>query len=61
MCHFTVITQSYVLQQKRCCLTVESQIAKYGSEEVHDEHAQDGNIANILHSPLGWALGEKDT
>lgn len=41
------------------CLTVKSQVAKYGSEEVHDEHAQDGSISNILHSSLGWALGEK--
>lgn len=32
---------------------VESQISKYGGEEVHDEHAQDGNVANILHSSLG--------
>lgn len=33
---------------------VEGQIAKYGSEEVHGEHAKDGNIADILHSPLCW-------
>lgn len=59
MCYFSVITQRYV--RERCFLTVEGQIAKYGSEEVHDEHAQDGNIANILHSPLCWALGGKDT
>lgn len=45
---------------KGLCLTVKSQIAKYGSEEVHDEHAQDGSISNILHSCLGRALGEQD-
>lgn len=35
-------------------VSVEGQIAKYGSEEIHDEHAEDGNIANSLHSSLGW-------
>lgn len=37
-------------------LTVEGQVSKYGSEEVHGEHPQNGNIANVLHSSLGWAL-----
>lgn len=30
-------------------LTIESKIAKKGSEEVHDEHSHDGDIGNILH------------
>jgi len=57
----TGIELRYVLQltQRENILTVEGQIAKCGSEEVHGEHAQYGNIANILHPSLGWALGKQ--
>ena len=47
--------------ERGIALTVEGQIAEYGSEEIHGEHAEDGNIANILHSSLGWALGGEDS
>lgn len=40
-------------------VTVEGEITKDGREEVHDEHAEDGEVANVLHSPFGWALGGK--
>lgn len=48
-----------MVQSKEVFLTVEGQIAKNSGEEVHDEHPQDGNVANVLHSSLGWASGEK--
>lgn len=39
-------------------LTVEGQVAKYSREEIHDEHPEDGNISNGLHSSLGWTYGK---
>lgn len=61
--HFTIIRLRYACQvnERSVALTVEGQIAKCGSEEIHGEHAKDGYIANILHSSLGWALGEQDS
>lgn len=45
----------------RCFLTVEGQITKYGREQIHDEHAEDGNVANVLHSSPGGAAGQQIT
>lgn len=43
---------------QRGFLTVEGQISKYGGEEIHNEHAQDGDVADVLHSSLCWAEEE---
>lgn len=37
------------------CLTVEGQIAKQGSQEVHDVHNEDGDVGDLLHFLFRWA------
>lgn len=43
---------------KNCILTVESQIAKYGSHKVHHKHGKKWDIWNQLHFFL-WTAGER--
>lgn len=43
---------------KNCILTVESQIAKYGSQKVHHKHGRKWDICNQLHFFL-WTAGER--
>lgn len=35
-------------------LTIEGEVAKDGSQQVHDKHGQNRDISNILHPFLGW-------
>lgn len=37
------------------CLTVEGQIAKQGSQKVHDVHDEDGEVGYMLHFLFRWA------
>ncbi len=37
-------------------LTVEGQVSKEGSQQVHDEHGQEGHIGNALHLFAGTAV-----
>lgn len=43
-------------------LTVEGQISEEGSQQVHEEHSQEGHIGNALHLPAGTAVwtGEQE-
>lgn len=47
--HFTVS-----VQELSFCVHIESEVAKDGSEEVHNKHAKDGYVGNTLHTSLGW-------
>lgn len=33
--------------------TKKREVAEEGSEQVHDEHGQDGDVGNVLHTLLG--------
>lgn len=37
----------FLIENKR--LTVEGEVSEEGSQQVHDEHGQEGHIGNILH------------
>lgn len=39
-------------------LTVEGQISEEGSQQVHDEHGQEGHVGNALHLSTGTAVWE---
>lgn len=41
--------------KSQLCLTVEGQIAKQGSQEVHDVHNEDGDVGDLLHFLFRWA------
>ena len=41
-------------------LTIEGEVAKDCSEEVHDKHAQYGHICNWLHASFGGTDGDKE-
>lgn len=34
--------------------TIEREVAKDGSQQVHDKHGQNGDISNVLHAFLVW-------
>lgn len=36
-------------------LTIESEVAKEGSQEVHDIHDSNGDVGDTLHLLFGWA------
>lgn len=35
-------------------ITIEGEVAKNGSQQVHDKHGQNRDIRNVLHAFLGW-------
>lgn len=37
-------------------LTIEGQISEEGSQQVHEEHGQEGHIGNTLHLSAGTAV-----
>lgn len=48
----SVPTLSLIGVVVRLSLTIKSEVAKDGSQQVHDKHGQDGNICYVLHSTL---------
>lgn len=58
-------THTHLLKVKSCSgwrrgfLTIEGQVPKDGCEEVHGEHSQNGNIADVLHSSPSGTSGTK--
>lgn len=34
--------------------TIEGEVAKDGSQQVHDKHGQNRDISNVLHAFLAW-------
>ena len=37
-------------------LTVEGQVSEEGSQQVHDEHGQEGHVGDTLHLSAGAAV-----
>lgn len=35
-------------------ITIEGEVAKDGSQQVHDKHGQNRDIRNVLHAFLAW-------
>lgn len=42
---------------KRFDLTVKGEVTKKSRQQVHDEHGQDGDVGNVLHTFLGSTGG----
>lgn len=53
MQHFSIL--------KSKVLTIKGEVAKDGSEQIHDKHPQDGHVGNGLHASLCGTKGVKTT
>lgn len=42
-------------------LTIKGEVAKDGSEQIHDKHPQDGHVGNGLHASLCGTRSVKTT
>lgn len=52
-------TEFFILKSK--VLTIKGEVAKDGSEQIHDKHPQDGHVGNGLHASLCGTKGVKTT
>lgn len=44
------------LKREKNKLTIKGQISKESSQQVHEEHGQEGHIGNALHLSAGTAV-----
>lgn len=43
-------------REKKIKLTIKGQISKESSQQVHEEHGQEGHVGNALHLSAGAAV-----
>lgn len=49
-------SNSVQLKQREKKLTIKGQISKESSQQVHEEHGQEGHVGDALHLSAGTAV-----